>query len=423
MMRRASSISILSGLGVQDPERILEPFSPTQMYGGPPDTPTTHAYAQAQVQPPTPDAYDSYGSYAPYPPEVPPKVQAGAAFPTASPTPPGKLSHFPGQRPPSELVTTHMAAYFPGAEKKVLERARRMSMLKPHTSMLGGKRDSVASFATGTGVGTMGSGGGMGGRPNPRFSRFSVSTQGSVPRPNSPRGSTISGISGMSNEGMAPRVSLSTDDGQSLDLQPAYSSGGDTDSLSAERDRRSESRQSMYSQYRTKKDKEKKDVSDTASLMTVDQITAEVVESRRASTLLEPESTSSDEWTKVSVGGESEETLTPSDSNGNSESTDEEEDEEEEEEDWAEGSRWIKGALIGAGAFGQVYLGMDAETGILMAVKQVELPRDSTPNAERKKAMLTALEHEIALLEEFRHQHIVQYLRGLHSHANIGCVY
>jgi hypothetical protein len=363
-MRRASSVSILSGLGVQDPERILEPTSPTQAEA-PPDTPT-------QVQPPTPE-----------PPAVPPKAGVRA---------------FPGARPPSELVTNHLGAFFPTADRKVIERARRMSMLRPQ---LPGRRDSAASFAVA--------------RANQRFSRFSMSTQGSGGvRANSPsRGSTISGISGISNDGSAPRVSLSTDDGRSVELQAAYNlppmptmGEGLAAELAASFDGRSSSRQSMYSQYKTKRDKDR---SDTASMLTVDEITAEVaeVESRRTSTLIGSEA--GDEWTKVGAGGDTEEAITPSDE---PEASEEEEEEEDEEEDWAEGSRWVKGALIGAGAFGQVYLGMDAESGLLMAVKQVELPRDSTPNADRKKAMLTALEHEIALLQELRHPHIVQYLHS-----------
>ncbi|EDR14310.1 uncharacterized protein LACBIDRAFT_229328, partial [Laccaria bicolor S238N-H82] len=72
--------------------------------------------------------------------------------------------------------------------------------------------------------------------------------------------------------------------------------------------------------------------------------------------------------------------------------------------------KWIKGALIGAGSFGKVYLGMDASNGLLMAVKQVELPTGSAPNQERKKSMLSALEREIELLKNLQHDNIVQYL-------------
>ena len=71
--------------------------------------------------------------------------------------------------------------------------------------------------------------------------------------------------------------------------------------------------------------------------------------------------------------------------------------------------KWHKGALIGAGSFGNVFLGMNAKTGLLMAVKQVELPTGSAPNEERKKSMLSALEREIELLRDLHHENIVQY--------------
>lgn len=77
--------------------------------------------------------------------------------------------------------------------------------------------------------------------------------------------------------------------------------------------------------------------------------------------------------------------------------------------------KWIKGALIGAGSFGKVYLGMDASNGLLMAVKQVELPTGSSNNEDRKKNMLSALELEIDLLKDLQHENIVQYLcKSLH---------
>lgn len=65
--------------------------------------------------------------------------------------------------------------------------------------------------------------------------------------------------------------------------------------------------------------------------------------------------------------------------------------------------KWIKGALIGAGSFGSVFLGMNPMTGSLMAVKQVELPTGNSHNEERKKGMLDALEREIELLKVLQH--------------------
>jgi mitogen-activated protein kinase kinase kinase len=165
-------------------------------------------------------------------------------------------------------------------------------------------------------------------------------------------------------------------------------------------------------------------------MMTVDEITAEV-ESRR-------ESMTPDDWTKVN----------PDDADSEDQGTtlvDEEPDEalfddeeqatlsaDDEDEpgkpitmkgrpDHTEtrlfytypqpiAAKWIKGALIGAGSFGKVYLGMDASSGLLMAVKQVELPTGSAPNEERKKSMLSALEREIELLKDLQHDNIVQYL-------------
>lgn len=87
------------------------------------------------------------------------------------------------------------------------------------------------------------------------------------------------------------------------------------------------------------------------------------------------------------------------------------------EDTLVEGKKWIKGALIGAGSYGKVYLGMDAANGLLMAVKQVELPIDSVPNEERNKSMLKALELEIDLLKDLQHENIVQYLCTLTAFA------
>lgn len=72
--------------------------------------------------------------------------------------------------------------------------------------------------------------------------------------------------------------------------------------------------------------------------------------------------------------------------------------------------KWLQGARIGAGSFGIVYLGMDPFTGELMAVKQVKIPNEASMNNELQKAMIEALEREMTLLKELNHENIVRYL-------------
>nr|ABH09725.1 STE11-like protein [Talaromyces marneffei] len=73
---------------------------------------------------------------------------------------------------------------------------------------------------------------------------------------------------------------------------------------------------------------------------------------------------------------------------------------------------WMKGSLIGEGSFGSVFLALHSITGELMAVKQVELPSATkgTEFDKRKNTMVTALKHEIELLQGLHHPNIVQYL-------------
>lgn len=83
-------------------------------------------------------------------------------------------------------------------------------------------------------------------------------------------------------------------------------------------------------------------------------------------------------------------------------------------------TKWIRGALIGAGSFGSVYLGMNPMNGSLMAVKQVELPTGYSHNEERKKSMLDALEREIELLKVLQHESSFSFLSPhLQHNANL----
>ncbi|KAF8636498.1 hypothetical protein AX17_003313 [Amanita inopinata Kibby_2008] len=406
--KRASTISVLSGLGVRDPERALEPPSPKSGATGRSSPATLSPNARR----------------------------------------PSKLRNFFGQRPPSELITNHLTEYFPFTEKKVLERTARNSMMLKS----GTRRDSSASFIP------------------PLPSRFSSSTQGSgITLPNSPRAS-ISSVTPSPPEKAStsstshypqiqakvenvPRMSLSDEDGRVVPLdteaeirEPVkkaalepqllppipFPSESFSESLqnftagSGQRSSRPSSRAmsiaSRRMSYMTEL-RSKRDRSDTASMVTVDEITAEV-ESRRVGKDTDGQagdhgSDTEDGWTRVGTD----------EGRDSSEGVNDDFDDDEEEEDEEDGAtlhnaddipvdavvtgkanKWIKGALIGAGSFGKVYLGMDASTGFLMAVKQVELPTGSGPNEERKKSMLSALEREIELLKNLQHENIVQYL-------------
>eukprot|EP00727_Mastigamoeba_balamuthi_P012148 m51a1_g7556 putative mitogen-activated protein kinase kinase kinase 3-like (668) ;mRNA; f:108941-111295 len=95
--------------------------------------------------------------------------------------------------------------------------------------------------------------------------------------------------------------------------------------------------------------------------------------------------------------------------------------------------RWQKGSLIGSGAFGSVYLGMNIETTELMAVKQIPFSSNSettkevemfkarnehtdtqtrrNPGCENRAESLTAsVQAEVALLKDLEHVNIVRYL-------------
>ncbi|GLJ40148.1 hypothetical protein SUGI_0822910 [Cryptomeria japonica] len=66
---------------------------------------------------------------------------------------------------------------------------------------------------------------------------------------------------------------------------------------------------------------------------------------------------------------------------------------------------WIKGHVLGSGSFGTVYEGI-SDDGYFFAVKEVSLV-DQGSNA---KQSISQLEQEVALLSQFEHENIVQYL-------------
>ena len=84
--------------------------------------------------------------------------------------------------------------------------------------------------------------------------------------------------------------------------------------------------------------------------------------------------------------------------------------------------KYMKGAMIGQGSFGTVFLALHAVTAELMAVKQVEMPSNHGTTMDAKKNnMIEALKHEISLLRDMKHDNIVQYLgsNSDETHLNI----
>ncbi|KAK4266383.1 hypothetical protein QN277_027317 [Acacia crassicarpa] len=71
--------------------------------------------------------------------------------------------------------------------------------------------------------------------------------------------------------------------------------------------------------------------------------------------------------------------------------------------------RWRKGELIGYGAFGRVYMGMNIDSGELIAVKQVLIAARSA-SKEKTQAHIMELEEEVKLLKNLKHPNIVRYL-------------
>ena len=68
---------------------------------------------------------------------------------------------------------------------------------------------------------------------------------------------------------------------------------------------------------------------------------------------------------------------------------------------------WQRGELLGVGAFGRVFLGLNEDTGELLAVKEVLL---SGSTMEKAAEQLRGLEAEVSLLRTLSHPNIVRYL-------------
>ncbi|KAK0232980.1 MAP kinase [Armillaria fumosa] len=82
--------------------------------------------------------------------------------------------------------------------------------------------------------------------------------------------------------------------------------------------------------------------------------------------------------------------------------------------------KWVRGELIGKGTYGRVYLALNATTGEMIAVKQVEIPRTaSDKNDSRQVTVVQALKSESETLKDLDHPNIVQYLGFEETPSNL----
>lgn len=194
-----------------------------------------------------------------------------------------KLRNFFGQRPPSELIATHLLEYFPKAEKnKLLSKQVRQSMRK---SMV--RRDSQSSVLGGTSWEKAPDRYSLTPSAMSRFSGSSGGSSGQLPtgveneatsvaRPGGPRSSN-----GSVRSSAPPSVVLEPmDEGAEDDTGDEEDLKADARSVASSRFTRRMSRMSGGSRL-SAWDRRSKD-SDSASVITVDEVTAEL-ETRRAS--------------------------------------------------------------------------------------------------------------------------------------------
>jgi len=76
---------------------------------------------------------------------------------------------------------------------------------------------------------------------------------------------------------------------------------------------------------------------------------------------------------------------------------------------------WKKGESIGSGSFGTVFLGLNNETGELLAVKEVSMVVEGS----KGKEAVEQLEREVALLSMLNHPNIVRYVGTLREGASL----
>lgn len=196
---------------------------------------------------------------------------------------------FRGHRPPSELISSHLAEYFPAVKKKELEKTVRQSMLR----LSHGQSDrlGMAIASPRSSVENVSSPNRMG-RPASTRTVSSTTTPAAIPEEGemTTDGSRRTAVDsetgqqqGLARDSHPPLLPPFESTGESLvDSLQEYSPAPSTVRPPALRPRRGSSGSNMSRISVLSSIRRNRDRSDTASLLTVDEITAEV-ENRSAS--------------------------------------------------------------------------------------------------------------------------------------------
>ncbi|KAH8683194.1 kinase-like domain-containing protein [Tricladium varicosporioides] len=276
----------------------------------------------------------------------------------------GVLRQFFGQRPPSELITSDLTTYFPDHPREEIDRTARLSLRRSTRLSKVNSRLSVASNLS-----------------------FASSVADAPPMP------TIADTWLSGNGGHLAKV-------RPLDLSM----------------RNNRYRDSTASSLLERVQEESPIEPNRKSYVPMDS------ESETAVNVTDPDGNTSSYFDEASTEGSNSLRDISQALDDDGEDADEELQSFLAGDSWDD-SKWMKGALIGQGSFGSVYLALHAVTGELLAVKQVETPSPgaNSANDARKKSMIDALKREISLLRDLQHPNIVQYLGASSSaeHLNI----
>jgi hypothetical protein len=340
-----------SNLGLQDPERNLDPWSLTQA-DAPPDT-------FIQVQPSTPE-----------PPAVPPKAS---------------VRDFLGQRPPSELVTNHLGAFFPGAENRRISDRTGFSRISqtvaiPHPPVQQGQ-DAL--------------------HPEEKLRIWQlIETQFPTLRPEAKShlqqlleapllSRTDDRLSHSQDTFVRPPPELVYDHldeyfkDHNLDQPIIEASSGGTPSTSSDlpplsviQSPQGDGRSGDKKSIRVVVDEHKQRIRNRNSMLDP------MPNAPESSTTMVPKRRLSHAHT---VNDRSRRLLAI--------------------------FKWVRGELIGKGTYGRVYLALNATTGEMIAVKQVEIPQTASDwEDHRQVTVVEALKTENETLKDLDHPYIVQYL-------------